>query len=173
MSKGHKLKLHVGLCFTCKTEFILAPLSLYTTTICSFILFINHSRNQLSYRTPDEPAWENILDLIATFDLFLTVNCILRSHNNYTEMTFCANLGEWFSNLGSFTIPFTFHAVVCLSLPPLNNGIVSYNDLTLGLDTVATYTCDTGYTLNGVTTRTCGSDGVWSGANPVCQCKWI
>ena len=32
MSKGHKLKHHVGLCFTCKTEFTLAPLALYTTT---------------------------------------------------------------------------------------------------------------------------------------------
>ncbi|XP_064388562.1 E-selectin-like isoform X3 [Halichondria panicea] len=38
------------------------------------------------------------------------------------------------------------------------------------VDTVATYTCDTGYTLNGGnTTRTCGSDGVWSGSAPTCQ----
>ena len=35
---------------------------------------------------------------------------------------------------------------------------------------MATYTCDTGYTLNGgTTTRTCGSDGVWSGSAAVCQ----
>ena len=40
------------------------------------------------------------------------------------------------------------------------------------VDTVATYTCVTGYTLNGVTTRTCGSDGVWNGSPPVCQRKW-
>ena len=96
--------------------------------------------------------------------------CIIPTNGG--EMTFCASLGElvvlqpWFIHN---PIPFP---VVCLSLPALNNGIVSYNDLTLGLDTVATYTCDTGYTLNGVTTtRTCGSDGVWSGADPVCQCK--
>ena len=61
--------------------------------------------------------------------------------------------------------------VVCPSLSPLTNGIVSYNDLTLGLNTMATYTCDTGYTLTGDTTRTCGSDGVWSGFDPLCQCK--
>ncbi|XP_064386678.1 E-selectin-like [Halichondria panicea] len=78
--------------------------------------------------------------------------CIIPTNGG--EMTFCASL------------------VVCLSLPALNNGIVSYNDLTLGLDTVATYTCDTGYTLNGVTTtRTCGSDGVWSGADPIAACS--
>ena len=40
------------------------------------------------------------------------------------------------------------------------------------VDTMATYICDTGYTLNGETTRTCGSDGVWSGSTPVCQRKW-
>ncbi|XP_064386665.1 sushi, von Willebrand factor type A, EGF and pentraxin domain-containing protein 1-like [Halichondria panicea] len=37
------------------------------------------------------------------------------------------------------------------------------------VNTVATYTCDTGYTLNGVSTRTCGSDGVWSGSDPTCE----
>ncbi len=39
------------------------------------------------------------------------------------------------------------------------------------VDTVATYTCVTGYTLNGGNTRTCGSDGMWSGSSPVCQRK--
>ncbi|XP_064386661.1 sushi, von Willebrand factor type A, EGF and pentraxin domain-containing protein 1-like [Halichondria panicea] len=67
------------------------------------------------------------------------------------EMTFCANL------------------VVCLSLPALKNGIVSYNDSTLGLDTLAIYTCDTGYTLEGNITRTCERDGVWSGLAPFCE----
>ncbi|XP_064386138.1 mucin-2-like isoform X3 [Halichondria panicea] len=67
------------------------------------------------------------------------------------DMTLCANL------------------VVCLSLPPPTNGGVSYTDPTLGDGTVATYTCDTGYTLDGdTTTRTCGS-GVWSGSAPTCD----
>ena len=49
--------------------------------------------------------------------------------------------------------------------------MVSYNDSTLGLDTVATYTCDTGYTLDGgSTTRTCGSDGVWSALHLSLSC---
>ncbi len=95
--------------------------------------------------------------------------CIIPT--NEGEMTFCANLGEWFCNILLIPSPILL-PVVCLSLPALNNGIVSYNDSTLGLDTVATYTCDTGYTLNGGTTRTCGSDGVWSGSAPVCQRKW-
>ena len=34
---------------------------------------------------------------------------------------------------------------------------------------MATYTCDTGYTLNGGITRTCESDGMWSGSPPTCR----
>ncbi|XP_064386521.1 uncharacterized protein LOC135335055 isoform X2 [Halichondria panicea] len=76
--------------------------------------------------------------------------CIIPT--NGEDMTFCAKL------------------VVCLSLPALNNGIVSYKDSTLGLNTVATYTCNTSYSLIGDTTRTCGSDGVWSGVDgPTCE----
>ncbi len=60
---------------------------------------------------------------------------------------------------------------VCLSLPPPTNGVISYSDSPLGENTVATYTCNPGYTLTGGTTRTCGS-GVWSGSAPTCQRKW-
>ncbi len=51
------------------------------------------------------------------------------------------------------------------------NGMISYNMGIASLrpvNTVATYTCDTGYTLNGGTTRTCGSGGSWSGSAPNC-----
>ena len=35
----------------------------------------------------------------------------------------------------------------------------------------ATYSCNIGFTLNGDQTRTCGSDGSWSGSEPSCQGK--
>ena len=35
----------------------------------------------------------------------------------------------------------------------------------------ATYTCNAGYNLIGTTSRTCGSDGVWSLAAPTCERK--
>ncbi len=38
-------------------------------------------------------------------------------------------------------------------------------------NTVATYTCNTGYILSGNITRTCGSDGQWRGSALVCQCE--
>ncbi len=72
------------------------------------------------------------------------------------------------------TISYHLLTVVCLSLTPPTNGVISYSDPTLGGGTVATYTCDTGTTLSGVssTTRTCGSNGMWSGFAPSCQRKW-
>ena len=35
----------------------------------------------------------------------------------------------------------------------------------------ATYTCNEGYKLDGVETRTCGPDGQWSSDPPVCLGK--
>ncbi|XP_064386214.1 sushi, von Willebrand factor type A, EGF and pentraxin domain-containing protein 1-like [Halichondria panicea] len=72
------------------------------------------------------------------------------------DMTLCANL---VAPLVSST---------CLSLPPPTNGGISYSDQSRSDGTVATYTCNTGYTLNGDSTRACGS-GVWSGSAPICQ----
>ena len=81
-----------------------------------------------------------------------------------------ANLSEWIVQW----LPYPYHllTVVCLFLPTPTNGVIFYSDTILGDGTVATYTCDTGYTLNGGSTRTCGSNGMWSGFAPSCQRKW-
>ncbi len=67
----------------------------------------------------------------------------------------------------------TVAATECTDLPtPTMGGSVSYNMGTVDsrpVNTVATYTCTSGYTLSGDTTRTCGSDGQWSGSAPTCQ----
>ena len=36
-------------------------------------------------------------------------------------------------------------------------------------NSVVTYTCDVGYTLQGSNSRTCQSDGEWSGSVPQCS----
>ena len=61
-------------------------------------------------------------------------------------------------------------AVSCGALSNPTNGQVSTTGTTFG--ETATYSCDTGYNLDGGSTRTCeasGATGVWSGSAPTCQ----
>ncbi len=67
-------------------------------------------------------------------------------------------------------------AVPCSdNLPAPTNGAITYaggstNNRPVGA--TATYSCLGDYTLVGVSVRTCGSDGEWSGFAPSCQSKW-
>ena len=62
--------------------------------------------------------------------------------------------------------------VSCPSLTDPNNGTITCS---LGDDGVPSYedtcsfTCNTGYELTGSDTRTCQSDGSWSGSDDVCR----
>ena len=63
----------------------------------------------------------------------------------------------------------------CGLLPNITNGMLSYNpqgqDQTL-VGATATFTCNTGYTLNGSSMRTCQTGGAWSGSDPTCDGKY-
>ena len=62
--------------------------------------------------------------------------------------------------------------VNCSSLTISNNGMINCS---LGDDGVPSYedtcsfTCNTGYELTGSDTRTCQSNGNWSGSDDVCR----
>ncbi len=67
--------------------------------------------------------------------------------------------------------------VICTDLISLANGNINYGGAgstdNRPVGTVATHTCNPGFSLDrGDTTRTCRSDGVWSGSAPTCQRKW-
>ena len=74
-------------------------------------------------------------------------------------------------------------AIECSALTASTNGRVSYStDMTepFSIGTVATFTCDDDYTLNGATaTLTCADDnqadtlGTWGGSEPSCLGKSI
>ena len=55
---------------------------------------------------------------------------------------------------------------MCPSLSDPLNGGVTWTSLSVG--SIATYTCNSGFELVGNEMRTCQSDGVWSGEEPVC-----
>ena len=65
-----------------------------------------------------------------------------------------------------------FSLVPCPSLSDSSNGMINCS---LGDDGVPSYedtcsfTCNTGYELTGSDTRTCQSDGSWSGNNTMCN----
>ena len=60
----------------------------------------------------------------------------------------------------------------CIQLTNPNNGVINCS---LGDDGVPSYedtcnfTCNTGYELTGSDTRTCQSDGSWSGSEVMCR----
>lgn len=62
-------------------------------------------------------------------------------------------------------------AVDCGPLPPPKNGQVSLTSTTLF--SVATYECERGFGLVGVSSRVCQSDGKWSEKEPICERKSI
>ncbi|XP_064386386.1 CUB and sushi domain-containing protein 3-like isoform X2 [Halichondria panicea] len=60
----------------------------------------------------------------------------------------------------------------CSDLPPLMNGVITYIDGLADsrpINTIATFTCDNGYTLTGGSFRQCQNDGTWSGSALTCQ----
>ena len=58
-------------------------------------------------------------------------------------------------------------AILCPNLVNPANGMVVVTGNSVGDN--ATYTCDPGFELEGATTRTCQSDGTWSGIPPWCE----
>ena len=85
----------------------------------------------------------------------------------------CAEEVNLFLMLNNFIkLIFVYSLVNCSSLSDPNNGMINCS---LGDDGVPSYedtcsfTCNTGYELTGSDTRTCQSDGSWSGSDDVCR----
>ena len=62
--------------------------------------------------------------------------------------------------------------VNCLILNMPTNGAISCSlgdDGVYSYEDTCSFTCNTGYELTGSNTRTCRSDGSWSGSDIVCS----
>ena len=63
-------------------------------------------------------------------------------------------------------------SVSCPSLTDPDNGVINCSlgdDEVLSYEDTCSFTCNTGYELTGSDTRTCQSDGNWSGSDVVCR----
>ena len=60
---------------------------------------------------------------------------------------------------------------MCEDLEDPENGGVNISSMVLP-GTVAAYSCDEGFVLNGTATRECGADGKWTNIAPTCERKY-
>ncbi|CAI8053959.1 P-selectin [Geodia barretti] len=76
----------------------------------------------------------------------------------------CGADGQWTGN------PPACEAVQCPTLDSPMNGSLLISGTGVGVyQDTATYACETGFNLVGMSERVCQSDGTWSGSNPTCQ----
>ena len=72
-------------------------------------------------------------------------------------------------------------AIICPELSAIPDGSISYDPAgtaPFSYNTVATYSCDPGFSLQGSPTRTCTGDGtsvdgMFDGTSPICARKLI
>ncbi len=60
----------------------------------------------------------------------------------------------------------SYAAIQCARLVNPLNGVVTLEGVTLG--SIATYSCNEGFALNGPSVRICEGVGDWSGISPIC-----
>ena len=89
-----------------------------------------------------------------------------------TRMTTLAGLEGVFVCLFVCFSKKTFLVKGCGTLDIPSHGSVSYSCGTIS-GSIATFSCDTGYTLSGATTRTCQTDRSWSNDSPTCEINGI
>jgi len=67
-------------------------------------------------------------------------------------------------------MPFIFYAISDIQCGALSNGEITLcSSGSTEMDYTCSFTCNTGYELTGSDTRTCQSDGSWSGNETMCS----
>ena len=110
-------------------------------------------------------------------------NKYIQTDDNYIHKTLYRVCFLFYFVINSDYLVFST-AIVCDLLPEIENGEISYSpppgdgDLTVGVDNVATYSCNRGYGLIGTEMRTCedvgaGITGEFSNTEPSCERKSV
>ena len=126
-------------------------------------------RTSLKFRhAPVEYGYNNT---IGDMSLKWLANCMSRHFLalNYYYYKYW-KLRYWSSVFRSYCRYVLFHlsAVADCGIPDMpSNGVTSYTTTTYL--SVADYTCNVGYTRNGVSSRTCQANEQWTDSAPVCD----
>ena len=71
-----------------------------------------------------------------------------------------------------FQLSCTFAAVICGRLADPVNGSVIVDDDDMEYGSTAYYLCDTGFYVQGNSSRTCQANGRWSDYQPSCEGRY-
>jgi len=89
-----------------------------------------------------------------------TYSCLTGYSMSGTSTRSCEADGTWSGSAPTCAI------ITCPTLSPTSPLIV--NAVAVNIGDVATYSCATGFEINGTNTRTCQNDGTWDDAEPTC-----
>ena len=138
-----------------------------TSLTLPFSLPLHHQRMCIAQQCSKLPAPDNGAVVIANDVATYSCNAGFTLVGVSTRQ--CQSGGVW-----SDTPP-TCGSVDCGEVQAINNGKFLYSRGT-AVSSVATYSCNPGYTLVGTAARTCQPNGMWSASAPVCQgqcwCSW-
>ena len=95
-----------------------------------------------------------------------TIQCLHNYDNMCVYLSHTLSVNESVSNYCNIL---DCAAVDCGPLSDPLNGSVDINQTVF--ESIVTYTCDTGYVLDGADTRICQANGMWSGTEPSCASK--
>ena len=109
----------------------------------------------------DIPGNGNINITGRTFGRMAIYSCNDGYTMNGETIRICQSEGSW-----SGSVPIC-EIVLCPAPTLPDNGLVETTDQ--NFNSIATYSCDNGYTLEGERIRTCQSDQTWSGVSPICK----
>ena len=93
-------------------------------------------------------------------------------HKKRSFLSKCNIVLVQYHHLISLILKFIVHTVTCQALTKVDNGDVKCSlgdDGIYSFEDTCTFTCNSGYTLTGSGTRTCQSDGSWSGSDGACN----
>nr|XP_006822175.1 PREDICTED: ephrin type-A receptor 5-like [Saccoglossus kowalevskii] len=112
------------------------------------------------------PDTQNAFSTLCTLGTNYGSTCTFECLNGYTESSLLVATcygTTWTVN------PIVCRVVTCPAIiTPSNGGMSCTPESGTGYNTVCTFTCDAGYTSSGSSSRTCQSDGQWSGSDFTC-----